>query len=231
MKFDTTDFRQRYRAAIHPRYNAWLHAGFVLLFGALSIAFFWSHAQSVRPWEWLAIPAALVLHNWGEYTVHKNLGHQKRSYGAMFYKRHSGDHHSFFARGQMSYEYMQDWRVILFPPWLIVLFTVLIFPLWWLLATFNENIAALFCGSMLIGYLSYEIFHACEHLPASHPISRLPWIRQMRRLHELHHDRDLMQTHNFNLVFPLWDWFYATLTWQEDKADEPEVAQKAREPH
>lgn len=229
MKFDTSNFRQRYRSAISPRYNPWLHAAFVLVFGVISIGFFFSHAANVRPWEWLAVPAALVLHNWGEYKVHKNLGHHKHTLGAMFYKRHTGDHHSFFARGQMSFEYRQDWRVILFPPWLIVAFSLALLPFWWLLDALNPNMAALFIGSMIIGYLSYEIFHACEHLPSSHPVSRLPWIRQMRRLHELHHDRDLMQTHNFNLVFPLWDWIYGTLDWHGNNETDPNAAKKAEQ--
>ncbi len=46
---------------------------------------------------------------------------------------------------------------------------------------------------MILGYLLYEVFHACEHLPASHPVARLPWIRQMHQLHALHHRRELMQ--------------------------------------
>lgn len=42
----------------------------------------------------------------------------------------------------------------------------------------------------------------------------------MRRLHELHHRRELMQTHNFNLVFPLMDWCYGTLHWEAETAEE-----------
>ena len=25
---------------------------------------------------------------------------------------------------------------------------------------------------MVFGYLTYEVFHACEHLPAEHPVAR-----------------------------------------------------------
>lgn len=32
------------------------------------------------------------------------LGHHKHPLGRMFYKRHTGDHHSFFVAGQMRYE-------------------------------------------------------------------------------------------------------------------------------
>ncbi len=38
----------------------------------------------------------------------------------------------------------------------------------------------------------------------------------MRRLHELHHARDLMHRFNFNVVFPLWDWIYGTMYWESD---------------
>lgn len=219
MSFDTASFRTRYRAAIHPRYNAWLHGGFVLLFGIVGIAFFWSRADHIQPWEWLAIPLALVCHNWVEYMTHKHLGHHKHSFSRLFYQRHTGDHHSFFADGQLTYETMRDWRVILFPAWLIVVVTIVLLPSWLLLEQVNRNVASLFIGTLLLGYLCYEIFHACEHLPEDHPISRLFWVRHMRRLHELHHRRDLMQTANFNLVFPLWDWLYGTLRWEEDGSD------------
>lgn len=211
MSQDTLPFRARYRATIHPRYNAWLHGGFVLLYGIIAIGFFWSHAVHIRPWEWTAMPLALVFHNWVEYMAHKHLGHHKRRWARMFYQRHTGDHHSFFADGQMAFESLRDWRVILFPAWLIVVVTILMLPGWELLAQFNRNFASLFIGTALFGYLAYEVLHACEHFPEDHPVSRLFWVRQMRKLHELHHRHDLMQTANFNIVFPLWDWIYGTL--------------------
>ncbi|NWL81067.1 sterol desaturase [Pseudomonas taiwanensis] len=214
MSHDTQAFRDRYRAGIHPLYNVWLHGGFVLLYGATCLTFFISSLSDVKTWEWLVVPAALVFFNWGEYSIHKNLGHHKTRAGSMFYKRHTGDHHSFFVAGKMTWESARDWRVILFPAWLIVFYSVGLFAAWWLLSLVNSNVAALFSTTLLAGYLSYEVFHACEHLPANHPISRLPWISHMRRLHELHHRRDLMQTHNFNLVFPLMDWLKGSLHWE-----------------
>ncbi|MDC6668187.1 SRPBCC family protein, partial [Leclercia adecarboxylata] len=105
----------------------------------------------------------------------------------------------------------------------IVVYAVATLGVWWLLSFFNGNVAALFSGAMLLGYLSYEILHACEHLPEQHPISRWPWVRQMRRLHELHHARELMHTHNFNIVFPLWDWVYGTLYWRAEAPTAGEV--------
>jgi hypothetical protein len=215
----TEAFRSRYRANIHPLYNPWLHGAFVLLFGLLAIAAFWSTVQQVQPLEWLAVPLTLLLFNLGVYGVHRHLGHHKRAFARMFYARHAGDHHSFFAPGYMTYDSARDWRVILFPAWLIVLHTLVItLPLWWLLKQFDANVAGLVAGCLVLGYLAYEVFHACEHLPPHNRLTRLPWIRQMRRLHELHHRREMMQERNFNIVFPLMDYLFGTLYWEPEQA-------------
>jgi len=227
MRQTTAAFRTRYRAEVHRRYNPWLHGGFVLVFGVLVMAGFWSTVHQVQPWEWLAVPLSLLLVNFVIYLVHRYLGHHKQRFARMFYARHAGDHHSFFAPGSMSYECPRDWRVILFPAWLIVLHSVMLtLPAWWLLKQLDANIAGLFAGCMVLGYLMYEVFHACEHLPASHPVTRLPWIRQMRRLHELHHRRELMHERNFNIVLPLMDYWFGTLYWEPetDQFDLPRTA-------
>lgn len=212
MSYDPQPFRDHYRAGIHPLYNAWLHGGFVLAYGVACLLLLGRTLYEVQAWEWLTIPLAFVFFNWGEYTIHKNFGHHKshNPVGALFYKRHTGDHHSFFVEDRMAYETARDWRVIFFPAWLIVIYSVGLAAAWWVLEKVNGNVAALFAMTLLAGYLGYEIFHACEHLPASHPLARLPWIRQMRRHHALHHRRELMQTHNFNLVLPLMDWLRGT---------------------
>lgn len=218
MSFDVDAFRARYRAGISRWYNAWLHGGFVFATGLLVIAFFVRKLDGLQPLEWLALPAALVFFSWGEYMTHRELGHKKRRFAALFYQRHTGDHHSFFVEGRMRYETPRDWRVIFFPAWLIVVYTLLLaLPFWWVLAHWNPNVAALFSATLVGGYLMYEFFHACEHLPPEHPLAKLPWIRQMRRHHELHHRRELMQTRNFNLVFPLVDWLLGT--WHREPAE------------
>ena len=219
MRQTTEGFRSRYRAAIHPLYNPWLHGAFVLLFGALAISAFWSNVHRVQPAQWLAVPVTLLAFNLGVYVVHRHLGHHKKRLARMFYARHAGDHHSFFTPGHMTYDSARDWRVILFPAWLIVLHTLAVaLPIWWLLKHFDSNVAGLVGGVLVLGYLAYEVFHACEHLPSHNPLTRLPWIRQMRRLHELHHRRERMQERNFNIVFPLMDYLFGTLYWEPEPA-------------
>jgi hypothetical protein len=227
----TEAFRSRYRADIHPRYNPWLHGIFVLLFGMLAIAAFLSSVHEVQPLQWLAVPLTLLLFSCGVYVVHRHLGHHKKAFARMFYARHAGDHHSFFAPGYMTYDNARDWRVILFPAWLIVLHTLVItLPLWWLLTQFDANIAGLVGGCMVLGYLTYEVFHACEHLPPHNPLTRLPWIRQMRRLHELHHRREMMQERNFNIVISV-DGLPVRHPLLGTGAGHPEPDENAHDPH
>lgn len=219
MRQTTEAFRSRYRADIHPLYNPWLHGIFVLMFGVVTIALFWSTLDQVSPLQWLAVPLTLLSFSCAVYGVHRHLGHHKQAFARLFYARHAGDHHSFFAPGHMSYDSARDWRVILFPAWLIVLHTLVIaLPLWWLIKQFDANVASLVGGCIVLGYLTYEVFHACEHLPSHHPLTRLPWIRQMRRLHELHHRREMMQERNFNIVLPLMDYLFGTLYWEPEQA-------------
>ncbi|MFN3587042.1 MAG: hypothetical protein ACK4UT_06020, partial [Moraxellaceae bacterium] len=99
MEHDVDAFRARYRAAIHPLYNAWLHGGFVFGAGLLLMAWLLAPVADVAWWEWLALPLAILFFNWGEYTVHRELGHKKRPWARLFYQRHTGDHHSFFVDG------------------------------------------------------------------------------------------------------------------------------------
>lgn len=214
MTHKTLEFRARYRAGIPRWYSPWAHGGFVLAYGLACLVMLGRSLHDVRPLEWLVVPMALVLFNLAEYSVHKNLGHFKRRFSALFYKRHTGDHHSFFVEGMMAHETRQDWRVIFFPPWLIVVFSVGAAAAWLLLSPLNQNAATLFAQSLIGSYLGYEILHACEHLPQTHWVARLPWIGQMHRLHELHHRRDLMHERNFNIVFPLTDWLSGTLHWE-----------------
>jgi hypothetical protein len=214
MAHDTAAFRQRYRAQISRWYNPWLHGGFMLAYGSIAIGFFAQQLSDVSAMEWLALPCALALFSWGEYSVHLHCGHIKRPWSKLFYQRHTGDHHSFFVEGQMVYETPQDWRVILFPPWLIVLYSLGAGGAWLALSTWNANVGALFALTLMGGYMAYEVCHVCEHLPEGHWIARLPGIQHLHRLHALHHRRDLMQTHNFNIVLPLVDWLKGTLHWE-----------------
>lgn len=220
MQQDVQRFRQTYRRQIAHTYRAWRHGACVAALGLGLMALFLASANDIHALEYSAVVLTLLALNMGEYWVHKNLGHFKRRFGRLFYKRHTGDHHSFFSHTQMRYEQMRDFRVILFPVWLVLVqgagAGVLYLALCWL----NSNIASLVAATWVGGYLLYELFHALEHLPDRHLLSRLPWVAQMRTLHALHHRRDLMHSHNFNIVFPLSDWLFGTLYWETKQPED-----------
>lgn len=221
MPYDTDAFRETYRAGIRPGYSAWLHGGFVFACGTACLAWLGLQLSDVQPLEWLAVPPTLVFFNFGEYAVHRFLGHEKRAVGKLFYRRHTGDHHSFFVETRMRYEQSRDFRVILFPAWLVVVYTLgLVLPAYLAFGRISTNVGALVGGSMMLGYLVYEFFHTTQHLPDDHPLARLPWIRTMRRHHAIHHRRSLMTRYNFNLVAPLMDVVFGTLYRGDEHDDE-----------
>lgn len=208
-----TRFRADYRAGIPRWYRASWHGGFVLAWGlAMMAALFWQGGWPSSALAWLAVVPALLLFNLGEYTVHRELGHVKRPWARLFYERHTGDHHSFFVPGRLHFEQARDWRVIFFPPWLVVVYSLLVVaPAWWLLSFWSTSLATVFAATLMAGYLSYEFVHAVSHLPDTHWLTRVPGLARMRRHHALHHHRDHMTAHNFNIVFPFTDHLRGTL--------------------
>ena len=209
----TAQFRQRYRADINPRYSGWLHGGFVFGVGGALMLYCFSRIESLTLWQLLLIPAALLFTNVGEYIAHKELGHKKRALGKLFYKRHTGDHHTFFTHEDYQISSSRDLRVVLFPAFLLVAVTLLVAaPLGWLSGKmFGMDGGWLFAGSLLLGYLFYEFVHLCDHLPENSRLTRLPLIRQMREHHRLHHDPEYATRVNFNVTFPVTDFLLGTL--------------------
>lgn len=212
-------FRARYRTAIAPAYSGLRHALWVAGAGLAAITWAVSHLNDVRPLEWLVLLAALLVGNVGEYTIHRRLGHRKWAPAKLFYQRHTGDHHSFFTDRQMLWVTPRDWRVVLFPGWLIlVVLAVVAAPGAWLLSTIiSSNAAWLWVSGVTATYLLYEMLHFSYHLPRQHWLHRhVPGLWRLRHLHVLHHARTHMTEANFNLTFPLTDWILGTLRWQPE---------------
>ena len=99
-----------------------LHLLVVAATGSGVITYSAVQLQQIQAPEWLVIPLTLLLVNLAEYVAHRWLGHRKTRLGRMFYARHTGDHHSFFVETAMPFESTRDWRVVLFPAWLIYVF-------------------------------------------------------------------------------------------------------------
>jgi sterol desaturase/sphingolipid hydroxylase (fatty acid hydroxylase superfamily) len=209
---DRTDrFRQQYRAGISRWYSGPAHMIFVFGLGGLLALFCFYNVDGLSVAAVAMVVFALLLGNLGEYVAHKSLGHKKRRFAGLFYSRHSGDHHTFFTHEDYTIHSMRDLRVVLFPAFLLVAVTLLIAAPLGLAAgaLLGPDAGWALAGGVLLSYLFYEFIHLCDHLPDSHPLTRLPLIRTLREHHRHHHSPEGLTT-NFNVTLPITDWLLGT---------------------
>jgi hypothetical protein len=163
--------------------------------------------------ELLIIPIAIIYVNFAEYIGHKGpMHHRKKNLDKVFI-RHTLQHHAFFVENKMYCDSIQDFKVILFPPVLLIFFFVafalpagLLFYFLW-----SANAALIFVATIFGYYLNYEWLHLTYHLPPEHFISRLPIIKTLKRNHTIHHETQLMMKYNFNITYPIFDLIFGTL--------------------
>jgi hypothetical protein len=211
---EIASFREDYRAReIGPRYSGWLHFCFTT-FGCISVvAFAISRVHAVRPVEWAVVPASFLLANVAEYFGHRGPMHRPRPLLGLIYKRHTLEHHHYFTRQAMSYESTRDFKMVLFPPVMLLFFLgALATPIslgFYLLV--SPNAGWIFAATGVSYYLTYEWLHFAYHLPPETAVGRLGIVRVLRRHHAAHHDLSLMGKWNFNVTFPIADWVFRTL--------------------
>jgi hypothetical protein len=219
-------FRTEYqRAEPGKHYVGWAHFAFTSL-GSLSvIVFALSQLSGVRPLEWLMVPAAFLLANTVEYFGHRGPMHHRRKGLGLVFRRHTQQHHHYFTHDAMAYQSSHDFRMVLFPPVLLLFFlggiATPLGALFFLIG--SPNLGWLFVATGMGYYLTYEWLHFCHHLPAGHLLARLPWMAALRQHHQVHHDLRRMGHFNFNITFPLCDWLFRTV-WkqeQEQRAGKP----------
>jgi sterol desaturase/sphingolipid hydroxylase (fatty acid hydroxylase superfamily) len=137
--------------------------------------------------------------------------HKYKGFG-LVYKRHTGQHHRFFDDNNMLCESTKDYKIILFPPILLVFFLFgFALPIAIILQYFlSPNVAKLFMLTAVFYYLNYEILHLSYHLPNTHILRKLPIVNRLSNLHTVHHKTDSMQKHNFNITYPIFDIIFGT---------------------
>ncbi len=212
-------FRKNYRANISNWYNGWLHMLSVLTVGLAAIGYSVVQLSDISLFEWLTLPITIIVVNFAEYAAHRWLGHLRTKLGGLFYQRHTGDHHSFFLEDHMPFQSKNDWRVVLFPVYLIFAFLIgLILPIGSLLYFIvSPNTAYLMAVGGIFGYLFYEVMHFSYHLPDGSLVEKIPIWRELRQLHNLHHRRNIMAKKNFNITLPIFDLLLGTLQWEKTK--------------
>ncbi|HZX96699.1 MAG TPA: sterol desaturase family protein [Myxococcales bacterium] len=201
-------FRAEARAEqLGPRYSGLLHLAFVNVVSLAIIAV--AGAQIHRPrLALLTVPIAFLYANLVEWLAHRGPMHAPRRFLGLVYRRHTLLHHAFFTAEQMSLESARDFKLVLFPPVLLLFFFGgLALPAGLLLGAFlGSNVAALFVITAMAYYLLYEWLHLAYHLGDRAP--RL--IEPLRRHHAAHHDPRNMTRGNFNITFPICDRLFGT---------------------
>lgn len=192
---------------IGPGYSGWAHFACTSLVSLALIVLAATRLEDVQPLEWLTVPAAFVFANFAEYLVHRGpMHHPMPGLGAL-YERHSRQHHRFFTHDAMGADTPRDFKLVLFPWWVMLLFFGAIAAptaalLFWLI---SANVGLLFAIVGVSYYLIYEWLHFCYHQPAHVWTGRIVLMPTLRRGHTLHHDHTMMRECNFNVTFPIAD--------------------------
>lgn len=204
-------FRTDFRARIADAYSGWGH---VSLIAAIGLAAIWLCGRQVHHpawYEWLVIPAAFCISNSFEWWIHRFIMHRPVKGFMGIYKRHTLAHHQFFTDVEPSFDNARDFRIVFFPPYALVAFIGLSIPpaaiLW---AIGAPNAAWLLMITNVALYLNYELFHYCCHVKNDRIVRHVPLINSIRRHHIAHHNTAIMMEQNFNLTYPIADWFFGT---------------------
>lgn len=208
-----TEFRKTYRASqLSPYYSGLLHFSFTNLMSLAVIAFSISKLHAITGIQWLTVPLTFLYANWVEYTGHKGPMHHPTRFLSILFQRHTLEHHQFFTHDAMAYESTRDYKMVLFPPVMILFFIGLhAVPVGAVLYyLFSPNVAFLFASTSIGYFLTYEWLHFSYHLREDSRIGRFPFMKRLRRLHTQHHNPALMSDYNFNITFPICDALFGT---------------------
>ena len=210
----TQSDRDYYRDTEIPvGYSGWLHFAITNGLVLASVAVCAWQLNEVMLGEWLAIPFIALYANLAEYFGHRFVMHRPRRGFGLIYRRHVKQHHRFFTDTAMPVDSSRDFKAVLFPPLLLMLFLGAFgTPVALAVGYFaSANTGWLFAITGLLYFLNYEYLHLAYHLPESHWVARLPFMARLKRLHTAHHDQSRMAHANFNITYPVGDWLFGTL--------------------
>ncbi len=204
-------FRAAFRARIAPAYAGWAHVALIFALGAAAI--WYCSRQIAHPawYEFLIIPLAFAISNAFEWWIHKYVMHRPVKGLMGIYNRHTLAHHQFFTDVEPAFDTSRDFRIVFFPPYALVAFMVLSLPPAAILGALGLPNAGWLLLITNVGlYLNYEFFHYCCHVRDDSIVRHIPLINSIRRHHIAHHDTAIMMERNFNLTYPIADWFFGT---------------------
>lgn len=197
-------FREDYRTQLPDNYNGWQQQRRITaaMLGTAALLL-----VGVRGWTWSLL--AVFVGCWalsavGEYLAHRFPMHRPVRGLEFMFRQHVRVHHRYFTDREMAAMDAKDVHAtVLAPVQLFVLLLVGALPLSlgsWVLMGPD---AARVCGASILCYLCvFEWVHLACHLPASHPAVQLPFLKQAREHHRLHHAPQHMGTRNFQISNP-----------------------------
>jgi len=204
-------FRADFRARIAPAYRGWAH---VALIYALGFAAIWYCARQISApawYEFLVIPVAFCISNAFEWWIHRYIMHRPVKGFMGIYKRHTLAHHQFFTHVEPTVDNTRDFRIVFFPPYALVAFMAMsLVPAAILGLADLPNAGWLLLITNVGLYLNYELFHYCCHVKDDSLVRHIPLVNSIRRHHIAHHNTAIMMERNFNLTYPIADWFFGT---------------------
>jgi len=208
------DYRANYRSRVLGWYSGWVHVLMIYTIGLTGLYIYISNIKApVQAWEWATVPLTFLLCNFFEWYVHGQLMHRP-SHLKLFravYSRHTLMHHQFFTDSEMRFADHHDWRVTFFPPYSLVVFTLMsILPSLALGYLLSPNVGWLFITTTTSCYLVYEFMHFCCHIEENAFVRNMPFVNTIRRHHAAHHNQSIMMDVNMNLTFPIMDWVFGT---------------------
>jgi hypothetical protein len=201
-------FREEFIAGVPSWYRGEAQVAILLLLPAGTIYYCWIQIAGATWIEWSMISPILLLGNFIEWAAHRYLLHGRVKGFELAFRRHAGVHHHFFTQHNMLYKGHKELLAQLFPPYAVVGFIVIGIPPALLVGyLWSANVAYIIVTAMAANYLVYEGLHTVSHLDdARHPyLKYLPLVNTVRRMHRVHHNLRFMQTHNFNLTWPIAD--------------------------
>lgn len=207
-------FRKRYNSE-HPikYYSGHAHYFLNVFIPFLAIIICLANIRNFSLWELLAFPLTMIIGNLVVYIAHRWVLHIRLPFFPIAYNEHTLMHHFYFTHQTMELKSNNDILYVLFKPYAIILFLVLLAaPMSLLLGvTLSVNFALIVYATSSFFFILYETFHLIYHLDPKHKIYQyLPFMIPLREHHQIHHDIHQMKDVNFNIIYPLFDWIFKT---------------------
>jgi hypothetical protein len=200
------------RIAALPRwYSPMAHLAGTLSVGVASFALALYLIDGPGWQDFLIIPPMLVFANFFEWWAHKNVLHRRRRFFKELYEQHTPLHHRTYRWEDMAIRDRRELRFVLMPAsgvlGIVLTATPVAAAIGLLLGT---NVGCLALMAMAFYVIAYELTHLTYHLPAEHPLHRLPFVAKLAEHHARHHDPAMMAKWNFNVTVPLADFILRT---------------------